>query len=521
MTRDLIIAVDAGTSVIKALVFDLEGRQLGATTRPNFYQTGPDGAVEQDMVQTWWDTVAVLRALAETTSQLADRVAALAITGQGDGTWLVDAAGQPVAPAWLWLDSRAARIVDELEVNGVRRRMYRHTGCGLAACNQSSQLVWLQRHAPDVLDRAATAQHCKDWLYLGLTGVRATDVSEGVFTFGDFRSRRYVPDILDWLDIGARRLLLPELVDGSKTTHGLTNAAATLTGLPSGLPVALGSVDVVCTALGGGLYEPGRSVGCSIVGSTAMHMRLVPDAALLELASEPGGYLMAFPLPDTVAQMQSNLAATLNIDWIVGVGREAARVLGTEIGQGEALAAFDARVLDTDPGHVLFHPYIHEAGERGPFVNAAARAQFIGLSNRTGFAGLLRAVYEGLVLAARDCYATMGELPGEIRIAGGAARSKALKVLLASALGVPVRESAREEAGAAGAAMMAAVAIGVFPDMAAAVTKWVSPTLRGTVLPDPVLKAHYDKMFPIYLKARQAMPPLWADLAAARQGSCH
>ncbi len=115
----------------------------------------------------------------------------------------------------------------------------------------------------------------------------------------------------------------------------------------------------------------------------------------------------------------------------------------------------------------------------------------------------------------------MGELPGEIRIAGGAARSKALKVLLASALGVPVRESAREEAGAAGAAMMAAVAIGVFPDMAAAVTKWVSPTLRGTVLPDPVLKAHYDKMFPIYLKARQAMPPLWADLAATRQGSCH
>ena len=65
MTRDLIIAVDAGTSVIKALVFDLEGRQLGATTRPNFYQTGPDGAVEQDMARTWWDTVAVLRALAE------------------------------------------------------------------------------------------------------------------------------------------------------------------------------------------------------------------------------------------------------------------------------------------------------------------------------------------------------------------------------------------------------------------------------------------------------------------------
>jgi erythritol kinase len=130
----------------------------------------------------------------------------------------------------------------------------------------------------------------------------------------------------------------------------------------------------------------------------------------------------------------------------------------------------------------------------------------------------VRAVYDGLVLAARDCYAAMGALPDEVRIAGGAARSKALKVLLASALGVPVRESTREESGAAGAAMMAAVAIGAVPDMATAVAKWVMPTLRGTVQPDAALKSRYDQLFPIYVKTRQAMPPLWADLAAARNG---
>jgi erythritol kinase len=110
----------------------------------------------------------------------------------------------------------------------------------------------------------------------------------------------------------------------------------------------------------------------------------------------------------------------------------------------------------------------------------------------------------------------MGALPDEIRIAGGAARSRALKVLLASALGVPVRESAREESGAAGAAMMAGVAIGALPDMAVAVDKWVKPSLRGIVQPDTALKKHYDQLFPIYVKARQAMPSVWADLAAAR-----
>jgi erythritol kinase len=113
----------------------------------------------------------------------------------------------------------------------------------------------------------------------------------------------------------------------------------------------------------------------------------------------------------------------------------------------------------------------------------------------------------------------MGGLPEEIRVAGGAARSKALRQLLASALGVSVRESTREEAGAAGAAMMAAVAIGAFSDMASAVAKWVAPTLRDTVQPDPSLKALYDRLFPVYVKARQAMPPVWAALAAARRGS--
>jgi erythritol kinase (D-erythritol 1-phosphate-forming) len=519
VTRELLIAVDAGTSVIKALVFDMEGRQLAATSRPNSYDTRPDGAAEQDMARTWADTVAVLQELCERMEGGLDGAIALAITGQGDGTWLVDAAGEPVAPGWLWLDSRAAGIVEELGVRGVRHELYRYTGCGLNACNQSAQLVWMQRNSASVVNRATSVHHCKDWLYFRLTGVRATDVTEGNFTFGNFRTRRYVPEIMDLLGIPGCRRLLPEMVDGTTTTHPLSAAAAAATGLRAGLPVSLGAVDVVCTALGGGLYEPSRYVGCSILGSTGMHMKFVADAASHRLAAEPGGYTMAFPVPGSAAQMQSNMAATLNIDWIVDCGREAAFILGASADRREALAEFDARVLNARPGAALFHPYIHEAGERGPFVDAAARAQFIGLSSRTGYMDLVRAVYEGLVLAARDCYAVMGRLPDEIRVAGGAGRSKALKLLLASALNAPVRESTQWEAGAAGAAMMAAVAIGAFSDMAAAVAKWVAPTLRDTVQPDPTLRALYDRLFPIYLKTRTAMSPVWSDFAAIRRGN--
>ena len=173
-------------------------------------------------------------------------------------------------------------------------------------------------------------------------------------------------------------------------------------------------------------------------------------------------------------------------------------------------------MLEARPAAALFHPYIHEAGERGPFVEPAARAMFSGLSTRTGFVDLVRSVYEGLALAARDCYAAMGPLPDEVRVAGGAARSRAFKTILASALNAPLRESAREESGAAGCAMMAAVAIGAEPDMAAAVKTWVEPQLGALISPEPDLAQAYAALFPLYQQTRQAMPPIWRGLAASR-----
>lgn len=514
--KDVIVGIDAGTSVIKAVAFDLEGRQLAISAIPNVYDERPGGVVEQDMARTWTDAAKVLRLLAEELPGLAARTAALAVTGQGDGTWLIDAAGEPVAPGWLWLDSRAAGIVDELAAAGVGARTFPFTGCGLNACQQNVHLLWLERHAPELVARAATAFHCKDWLYFNLTGERVTDRSEGTYTYGDFRTRNYADEVLAAFGLRHLRRLLPPMVDGSTTTHPLTDAAAAATGLLAGTPVALGFLDVLCTALGGGIYAPERRVGCSIVGSTGMHMRFFPAAAAVELAPEPTGYTMPFPVPGSVVQMQSNMAATLNIDWITDRVREAAGLFGAEPERSAALLALDSRVLDAQPGAAIYHPYIHEAGERGPFVASAARAMLTGLSTRTRLIDMVRAVYEGLAFAARDCYAAMGHVPDEIRVAGGAARSKAFKRIMASALAVPLRESSREEAGAAGAAMMAAVAIGAFPDMAACAERWVTPTLGDTVAPDPALTRLYDDLFAVYVRTREAMPEHWRVLARVR-----
>ncbi len=513
MTRDLLIGVDAGTSVLKTVAFKLSGEQVAVAARENAYDNLGGGRIEQNMLRTWRDCAETLAELAERVPDLSKRAAALSITAQGDGCWLVDDSGEPIGGGLLWLDSRAARIVDEYRRSDAARRHYELTGSGVNACMASSQLAWMKRHQPERLVRAATCFHCKDWLYFRLTGERVADPSEGMFTFGDFRTRSYRPEILEWMGIGDCLRLLPPIVEGSRQSHPLSAAAASATGLPHGLPVTLGYVDVVCTALAGGLYDPTGKVGFSIFGSTGMHMRYAPTAAEVKLNAARSGYTMCLPIEGACASMQSNMAATLNIDWILDIACEAADLAGARTSRKTLLNGLDGKILAAPPAQAIFHPYILEAGERGPFLDPNARAQFIGLSSRTGLLGLVRAVYEGLAFAARDCYAASGPAPEEMRIGGGAARSSALRTIVAAALGSQIRSSSREELGSAGAAMMAAVCIGVYPDVGACAEDWVTPSLGPATAPDPGLADAYAKAFPIYRMARDAMTPAWAKLA--------
>ncbi|AID28620.1 carbohydrate kinase [Mesorhizobium sp. SEMIA 3007] len=514
--RDILIGIDAGTSVIKSIAFDTSGRQIAAAALPNHYETLPGGGAEQDLARTWSDAATTLRQLADKVPNLASRTVAIAVTGQGDGTWLIDAKGEPVAKGWLWLDARAAAIVEEIRARPEDRLRFEKTGSGLAACQQGSQFVFMKRTMPEMLGKAATAFHCKDWLYFKLTGERATDPSEGTFTFGDFHTRDYSDDVLDVLGVADLRHLLPPIVDGTRHSTALSQAAADATGMLAGTPVVLGYVDVVCTALGAGLLDRLRKPGCSIIGSTGMHMRLAETPEDVQLNEAATGYTMAMPAPGVFAQMQSNMAATLNIDWVLGLASGILASQGISRSNGEMIALVDAWIAAAQPASLLYQPYVSEAGERGPFVDANARAGFVGISSRHGYADLVRAVFEGLAFAARDCYAAMGPLPREVRLTGGAARSPALRKILGAAVGADIRTSAREEAGAAGAAMIAAVCVGLYPSMDECVGEWVTPLLGEAEPSDRSLAAIYDKMTPSYMLAHQALRPVWRAMAASQ-----
>ncbi|MEN0101242.1 MAG: FGGY-family carbohydrate kinase, partial [Brucella pseudogrignonensis] len=164
------------------------------------------------------------------------------------------------------------------------------------------------------------------------------------------------------------------------------------------------------------------------------------------------------------------------------------------------------------PGQLLYHPYISEAGERGPFIDVSARASLIGLNSGHRFPDIVRSVVEGLGLSARHCYSAMGEIPREIVVTGGAARADELRRILGACLGADLRRATREEAGATGAAMIAAVGVGLAPDMRTIIKDWVSPTLSSPEGPDAGLVQKYNQIFPSYTASVAALAPIWKQL---------
>ena len=155
MKDGVLIGINAGTSVLKSVAFTLTGEQLAVAAIPNSYITLANGGVEQDMARTWRDAAASLKELVQKVPNLANRLVAISVTGQGDGNWMIDAQGEPVGPAFLWLDARASSIAEEFVRSKNYAAHYERTGTGVYAGQASSQLVWLQRNSPEVLHKAA------------------------------------------------------------------------------------------------------------------------------------------------------------------------------------------------------------------------------------------------------------------------------------------------------------------------------------------------------------------------------
>lgn len=441
------IGLDVGTSRVKAVRFDADLRELDSESEATRVQSGRDGRREQDLREVWGAARRVLSAVAR---RAGDTVDLVAVTAQGDGTWLVDDQGDPCGPALLWNDSRAAGVVDGWHRDGTLARAFAISGSMGAPGLASAQLTWLREHEPERLARAATLLSCGSWVHRRLTGARVLERSEAANPFCSADNWGYSDELLSLFRLGEERRLLPEVVAGESAVAPLTAAAAREVGLPEGTPVVLAPYDVLTAATGTGAVVPGAAV--AILGTT-LCVGVASDGPRLD--REPAGMTLPSGPPEGDLVAYATLTGTEALDW-------AARLLGLD--DAVAVVRLAARAEGDVP---LFAPYLSSGGERAPFLDPAARAGLHDLGHDHGPAEVARAVLDGLTLAVADCVEAAGGAE-RLAVCGGGSRSELWCRLIADATGATVVRGDVEEVGALGAVLHGQVALGHDDDLVAA-----------------------------------------------------
>lgn len=500
--QEYLLGVDAGISVAKAALFDSSGAEIQAVSRKTTLISPQPGWAEVNMRETWDMTAAAIRELLALTRIKNSQIAGVGVTGNMVGVWLIDEQGRPVRNAILVCDTRTRPFFEQLtrQQPDILHRIYCSSGCVMEFGCTLPLMRWLAEHEPDSLHKAQAVLCCKDWLCYQLTGSIHMDYTEASVLPGDNRQRTYSETLFDLLGISQWRRLLPRVVASEQIVGTVTPHAAEATGLCTGTPVTAGAGDVPSSTIGAGAVKPGMA--CTVLGTTCHNSFVIPQPSF-----EPPDVGLLFALPESLwLRTMVNLTGTPNLDWTIEqfCGLEASQAASRR----ELFEIVQTLAQQSSPGAngVIYHPYLNPVGVIAPFVEPTARAQFFGITNSHTRHDLLRAVYEGVALAIRDCYDAIG-IPEEIRLVGGGAQSEFWCQIIADCTGSRIVIPKGSEFGAKGAALLAAVGLHWFDNIAKAARATVS--IGRTYQPNPDVKAVYDAVYATYRQIRTDLPRSW------------
>lgn len=433
----MFLGIDIGTSAVKAVLLDGDGRLAGEASSP-LTVSRPKHLWSEQNPDDWW-TATNLAVLA-LDARLRAETAAIGLTGQMHGAVLLDSGRRVLRPAILWNDGRSSGECAELL--DLEPRTLRITGNLAMPGFTAPKILWVRRREPDIAAKIDLVLLPKDYVRLRMTGDAATDVSDASGTLWvDVAARGWSEAMLSATRLRLRNM--PRLFEGTDVAGALSPDIAHDWGMKS-VPVAAGGGDNAAGAIGAGVIAEGAamlSLGTSGVTfvATDMHRPNVASAV----------HAFCHALPGKWHQMAVMLSAASCLDW-------AGRLLGYA---GVAALIADAETVETD---LLFLPYL--TGERTPHNDAEAKGVFFGMTPGTERAHLARAVLEGVALGLADGVISLraaGTDPHEISVIGGGARSMAWGGILASALKTTLIYRDGATVGPAfGAARLAQIATG-------------------------------------------------------------
>ena len=509
MSKEIIVGLDAGTSLIKFVAFDKYGKYIDSASVENkvYYREG--GKAEQNLEETWNKVIEAFKLLNNKIDRLSEKLEAICITGQGDGSWPIDKEGAPVGDAALWLDGRSGDIIDNWRNSEIGPKITEITHTGLNPSMQSGQMFHIFKNEPERFNKIDKVIRCKDWIFYKLTGELVTDISESFMTWGSPIERKYKNEVFEIFNFKQMKEKLPEPVDSTDYVGKLSSQSAKIISLNEGLPIVLAPVDVVCSGIGSGFVDKKKKIGCTILGTAGIHIFTDFENKKPNFKKQLG-YTCSLAGSPANAKMVSNMVASLNTDWLIEIFNSFFKdINGSDLEKKNILELFEKNASLADPAKIFYHPFISPNGERGPFVNVKARAQFLGLNTTTKVYDLVRALYESLAYACKDCYSEFGAELELLRLTGGASNSSLVRKIVGSVNQLDTQVIENSEQGAAGACMVGMIALNEAKSYEDLNDKWVNQYLKNVEKFDEKLSITYEKAFSVYKKGYENMSEFW------------
>ena len=487
------IGVDLGTSAMKLLLMDAEGKIHNTVTKEyplEFPQPGWSQQKPEDWKKALYEGMPELLAGVD-----ASQVAGIGAGGQMHGLVVLDENDNVIRPAILWNDGRTAKQVDYL--NGVigKEKLSALTANIAFAGFTAPKILWMKENEPENFAKIAKIMLPKDYINYILTGVHACDYSDasGMLMLG-VEHKCWSKEMLTICSVSESQM--PRLFESFEAIGTVKEDVAAALGIPASVKVVAGAGDNAAAAVGTGVVGEG---GCNISLGTSGTVFISSKSfgvdkfnALHAFAHADGGYHL----------MGCMLSAASCNKWLMD-----------EVYKTSDYAAEQVDITDDKLGenHVFFLPYL--MGERSPINDTNARGTFIGMTMDTTRTDLTQAVLEGVAFAIRDMVEVardLGVVIDSSKVCGGGAKSSLWKKMIANILNAELQCLESEQGPGMGGAMLAMVACGEYGSVQEACDKLVN--IASTVKPEPELVAKYEARYQQFKKIYPAVKALFPEI---------
>ena len=496
------LSIDAGTSIVKVVIFNLKFKVIFIKSIKNKVITNSKGKSEINMEKFWIITSKCIKDCISSSRINSEKILSVGITGNMVGAWPVDHNNKPVRNAILWNDTRSEKIFDLIKKNNrnIYKQIFKISGSVVQYGCTLPVLKWFEKFENETLVKTKYFLTCKDWIRFKLTNVFNNDYTERSVSPGDIENIEFSSKIFKLLKLDVKyKKKFPKVKKSAEIAGYITKAASKKTGLKIGTPVVIGAGDVPSTAIGVGAVHNGM---CSSIVGTTNHNFLVLNKPLFK----PKNVGLLFYSPNNQwLRTMINVAGTTNFDWVIeNFFKDKIKFKSKQ----KIINDFEKKITNNTiiKNQIIFLPYFNYGGSISPFFNLNAKAEIFGLLPHHFGEDILLASYQGLAFAIKDCYQALDIKVNKLILSGGATNSRLFPQIVSDVLKIKVYIPEGEEFGARGAAYLASSIINNENILKIVKT---NQKIKKIFYPNKKNSLYYSLKFAKFLKLRKQLNNIW------------